>query len=262
VPAAIDKELSWVERAMTWDTGTIRRSCEAFCTSHLPVDNVHRAHSPAQYRAVRDRLREAEEAYSLPEIAVVRQADAFNRSKWLALWRNTVRSRLHGAVARTRMLSIVWAPSPNCTVSWRHCFPKLRMAVWLRRPGLPFVRRHLGCHALLWADSTILPRVSANTGGTRQLVSWDCVGTGIEAQVHGSVVLTRDVERLVADPAFTGTSVGRMLNELAAKYGFELQWHCGPSPIVRPKYAWRPNIIRTDHRFPACDGCVNEALIS
>jgi len=32
---------------------------------------------------------------------------------------------------------------------------------------------------------------------------------------------------LVADPAFEGTSTGRMLNELADKYGFELRWHCG-----------------------------------
>jgi len=126
----------------------------------------------------------------------------------------------------------------------------------------PFRTPTLGVPRITVGRFYDLARVSANTGGTRQLVSWDCVGTGIEAQVHGSVVLTRDVERLVADPAFTGTSVGRMLNELAAKYGFELQWHCGPSPIVRPKYAWRPNIIRTDHRFPACDGCVNEALIS
>jgi hypothetical protein len=34
--------------------------------------------------------------------------------------------------------------------------------------------------------------------------------TGVEAQVHGPVVLNRDVELLVADPAFEGTSTGRM----------------------------------------------------
>lgn len=57
--------------------------------------------------------------------------------------------------------------------------------------------------------------------------------TGIEAQVHGPVVLNRDVELLVADPAFAGTPIGRVLNELADKYGFELQWHCGFQLSVR-----------------------------
>ena len=57
--------------------------------------------------------------------------------------------------------------------------------------------------------------------------------TGVEAQVHGPVVLSRDVELLVADPAFAGTSTGRMLNELADKYGFELQWHGGFRLSVR-----------------------------
>jgi hypothetical protein len=57
--------------------------------------------------------------------------------------------------------------------------------------------------------------------------------TGVEAQVHGPVVLSRDVELLVADPAFEGTSTGRILDELAGKYGFELQWHCGFRLSVR-----------------------------
>lgn len=51
--------------------------------------------------------------------------------------------------------------------------------------------------------------------------------TGVEAQVHGPIVLDRDVEILVADPAFANTPTGRVLSELADKYGFKLQWHCG-----------------------------------
>jgi hypothetical protein len=39
--------------------------------------------------------------------------------------------------------------------------------------------------------------------------------------------LNRDVELLVADPAFASTPTGRVLHELADKYGFELKWHCG-----------------------------------
>lgn len=51
--------------------------------------------------------------------------------------------------------------------------------------------------------------------------------TGVEAQVHGAISLRRDVEFLVADPAFRGTPTGRRLIELADKYGFNLKWHCG-----------------------------------
>ncbi len=57
--------------------------------------------------------------------------------------------------------------------------------------------------------------------------------TGVEAQVHGPVILNQDVELLVADPAFAGTPIGRMLNELADRYGFELRWHCGFRLSVR-----------------------------
>src|SRR5438105_14823415 len=69
---------------------------------------------------------------------------------------------------------------------------------------------------------------------------------GIEAQVHGPVVLNRDVETLVADPAFAGTPVGKMLNELARRYGFELPWHCGFRLSVRD--------VPDDFRGPALPG--------
>jgi hypothetical protein len=45
--------------------------------------------------------------------------------------------------------------------------------------------------------------------------------TGVEAQIHGPVMLDRDVETLVADPAFAHTGVGQSLVELADKYGFD-----------------------------------------
>lgn len=70
--------------------------------------------------------------------------------------------------------------------------------------------------------------------------------TGVEAQVHGPVVLNRDVELLVGDPAFEGTSTGQLLNELADKYGFELQWHCGFRLSVRD--------VSDDFRGPAMPG--------
>ena len=66
------------------------------------------------------------------------------------------------------------------------------------------------------------PRPDASTGEPGRVLD-----TGIEAQVHGPVLLDRDVETLVADPAFAATPVGDILRRLADKYRFELQWHCG-----------------------------------
>lgn len=51
--------------------------------------------------------------------------------------------------------------------------------------------------------------------------------TGVEAQVHGPLELSRDVELLVADPSFQPTPTGQLLRALADKYGFPLAWHCG-----------------------------------
>ncbi|CAE7763252.1 GALNT11 [Symbiodinium sp. KB8] len=49
----------------------------------------------------------------------------------------------------------------------------------------------------------------------------------IEAQVHGQVDLGPDVDALVADPSFKGTSVGAQLHSIASRYGMLLHWHAG-----------------------------------
>ncbi|WP_219419528.1 DUF3626 domain-containing protein [Pseudonocardia nigra] len=49
----------------------------------------------------------------------------------------------------------------------------------------------------------------------------------VEAQVHGGVDLTTDVEAVVADPSFRGTDVGARLERLAARRGLPLEWHPG-----------------------------------
>ncbi|MFG1848124.1 DUF3626 domain-containing protein [Micromonospora carbonacea] len=49
----------------------------------------------------------------------------------------------------------------------------------------------------------------------------------VEAQIHGEVVLGRDVEAFVLDPSFAGTRVGRVLTDLAARHGVALHWHAG-----------------------------------
>ncbi len=49
----------------------------------------------------------------------------------------------------------------------------------------------------------------------------------LEAQVHGGVDLSTDVDALVLDPSFTGTRVERDLADAAGRYGFELRRHDG-----------------------------------
>ncbi|MBY5991881.1 DUF3626 domain-containing protein [Ferrimonas balearica] len=65
----------------------------------------------------------------------------------------------------------------------------------------------------------------------------------IEAQVHGPVSLSRDVEALVADPSFIGTEMGQRMEGLARRYGFPLHWH--------PGYRLRPDRVPMDKRGPA-----------
>jgi hypothetical protein len=87
--------------------------------------------------------------------------------------------------------------------------------------------------------------------------------TGVEAQIHGPVILDRDVETLVADPAFAHTGVGQSLVELADKYGFDLQWHCGSQLAVRdvPDDFRGPAMPRIAERIAGRDGILDAAVI-
>ncbi len=87
--------------------------------------------------------------------------------------------------------------------------------------------------------------------------------TGIEAQVHGPVQLDQHVETLVADPAFAATRVGQVLAELAHKYGFELQWHCGFRLPVRdvPDDFRGPEMPRLAQYIAGVDGILDAAVI-
>ncbi|GAB3937682.1 DUF3626 domain-containing protein [Micromonospora vulcania] len=61
----------------------------------------------------------------------------------------------------------------------------------------------------------------------------------VEAQVHGTLDLARDVEALVVDPSFAGTPVGATLELIARRYGFPLLWHPGfvlPVDQVDPEF--------------------------
>lgn len=49
----------------------------------------------------------------------------------------------------------------------------------------------------------------------------------IEAQVHGDVLLGRDIQELIAEPSFRGGEIGQDLEEMSKKYDFPLRWHHG-----------------------------------
>lgn len=49
----------------------------------------------------------------------------------------------------------------------------------------------------------------------------------IEAQIHGDVLVSRDVAALVADPSFESTEVGVALAALCERRCIPLFWHCG-----------------------------------
>jgi hypothetical protein len=76
-------------------------------------------------------------------------------------------------------------------------------------------------------------------------------------------MLDRDVETLVADPAFAHTRVGRSLVELADKYRFDLQWHCGFQLSVQdvPDDFRGPAMPKMAERIAGRNGILDAAVI-
>ncbi|MFO0663875.1 MAG: DUF3626 domain-containing protein [Polyangiaceae bacterium] len=64
----------------------------------------------------------------------------------------------------------------------------------------------------------------------------------VEAQVHGPIVIARDIEALVIDPAFDGTETGAHLGAISAQYGFTLRRHRG--------FVLLPSEVPPDFRGP------------
>lgn len=87
--------------------------------------------------------------------------------------------------------------------------------------------------------------------------------TQIEAQVHGPIDLHRDVELLVADPAFAATATGTVLRELALRYEIPPQWHCGFRLAVHevPDDFRGPEMPRLAQRIAGSDGTLDAAVI-
>ncbi len=96
-------------------------------------------------------------------------------------------------------------------------------------PWPPFVAPILGVESLTvpgllerLARALAWPRADPSSGSAGRVLD-----SGIEAQVHGPIELARDVERLVVDPAFAGTTTGDRLEEVSRNYAIPLDWHVG-----------------------------------
>jgi hypothetical protein len=133
-----------------------------------------------------------------------------------------------------------------------------------RVPWPPFVAPTLGLMhvtvpGLLERLSRELPRQRPDPWSG---VAGRVLDTGIEAQVHGSIMMGRDVERLVVDPAFMGTSTGDRLEALCRTHAIALEWHVGFRLEARDVPAeFRGPAIPALARRIAGDGTVDAAAI-
>ena len=85
----------------------------------------------------------------------------------------------------------------------------------------------------------------------------------VEAQVHGPIDLRRDVELLVADPAFKATATGATLRDLASRYEISMRWHCGfrLSVVDVPDDFRGPAMPRLAERIANSEGTIDAAVI-
>ncbi|MDF2683714.1 MAG: hypothetical protein K0R47_4904 [Brevibacillus sp.] len=89
----------------------------------------------------------------------------------------------------------------------------------------------------------------------------------VEAQVHGNIELSTDVEALFADPSYLNTHTGSQLQQLCEKYAIKLIWHPGfriavqdvPEDFRGP--AMPPLAARIDQQFGLSSGELDAATI-
>jgi hypothetical protein len=131
-------------------------------------------------------------------------------------------------------------------------------------PWPPFVAPTLGIEKLtiprlldILCRELSLPPTDPSTGMPGRVLD-----TCVEAQVHGPIDLRNDIERLVIDPAFDGTTTGAVLNEISRRYEIPIQRHCGFQLTAHtvPDDFRGPAIPRLARRI-AEKGFVNAAVI-
>ncbi|KQL44034.1 hypothetical protein AN963_21585 [Brevibacillus choshinensis] len=89
----------------------------------------------------------------------------------------------------------------------------------------------------------------------------------VEAQVHGDIDLSTDVEALIADPSYQNTLTGAQLLQLCDRYGIKQIWHPGfriavqdvPEDFRGPTMP--PLAMRINQRFGLTAGVLDAATI-
>jgi hypothetical protein len=131
-------------------------------------------------------------------------------------------------------------------------------------PWPPFVAPMLGVSDLSvrqllvrLRDELPLPRRNAATGSAGRVLD-----SGIEAQVHGPIIMAHDVERLVMDPSFVGTRIGECLEELCRRHAIPLERHVGFRLAAREvPDDFRGPEVATLARTIAIDGMIDASVI-
>ncbi|MET8090670.1 DUF3626 domain-containing protein [Micromonospora sp. NPDC005220] len=101
------------------------------------------------------------------------------------------------------------------------------------------------CLGRAGTDVGILARTVRN-GTTAPFRVGRALDDYVEAQIHGTLDLGRDVEELVVDPSFAGTPTGATLESIARRHGFPLRWD--------PGFALAVDRVDAEFRGPAIPG--------
>jgi len=134
------------------------------------------------------------------------------------------------------------------------CHLRLRPSA-LERVTLAFPDSAHGPEAFGTVDAA--PAVTA-AEAARAAGGFDALDDYVEAHVHGQLLLSRDVEAVVLDPSFRGTSVETAAEDLRTRSGTALEWHAGRAVDVAELaaraecVAYRgPEVVRTAQQVAA-----------
>ena len=130
-----------------------------------------------------------------------------------------------------------------------------------RVPWPPWQAPTLGVPGLTVAG--LVARLSCPTDRRAASAPGRVLDSGIEAQVHGPVLLGRDVEALVTDPAFDATPTGALLDELCRRHGLVRRRHGGfrLAASAVPADFRGPAMPELARRIAGPDGVLDAAVI-
>jgi Protein of unknown function (DUF3626) len=130
-----------------------------------------------------------------------------------------------------------------------------------RVPWPPWHAPTLGVPGLSVAG--LVARLSRRADRPRPSAPGRVLDSGIEAQVHGPILLGRDVVALVTDPAFDATPTGALLDALCQRHGLVRRRHGGfrLAASAVPADFRGPAMPELARRIAGPDGVLDAAVI-